>query len=191
MAKKQHMRVINSPMHQPPRNYERRPSLTDPFIVDCVLAEDVLCGRDSNSMKHPGNKRFRDIIQSYCERYQESRKRSEKTDTTQEVISVVRENGGRFLRFESKLGCWVEVEQAHIHDKVSHALRSAKAQPKRSSTSGGNYEGTSEMETSEDEEENAFRTVSEVQEQIYQDLLNSFCHKGAGNRGSDSTNPSE
>jgi len=187
------MCLISSPMHKSmPNHYKRRPSLTDPFIVDCVLQQDVLCGRDGNSTKHPGNKRFRAIIQSYCERYQRSHKRSEKTALTLEVVSVVQEEGGRFLRFDDKLGCWVQVAHAHVHDKVSHALRSAKIPPKRSLSSGDSSGKASETKTCEEIEEEAFQVVSEAQNRIYKYLLDNFCHKGAaGDGGPSCCNPNE
>jgi len=151
-------------MHTP---YKRRPSLTDPYIVESVFENDVLCGRDSHSTAHLGNKRFRSIIQSNCERYQRAEKRAEKTQITNEIIAIICNEGGRFLKFDDKLGCWVQVESAYIKDKISHALRSAKVQQKR--------EGDAFTQSSDDEVEEAFQKLSCIQQQTYSTLLNK-CH---------------
>jgi hypothetical protein len=107
-----------------------------------VQAQDVLFGRDKSAHHHPGNKRFRSIVQAYRETYQNATRRGEKNRITNDIIGLVRDHGGRFLRkYDETLAtdtprrvgdcCWVEVkDSAVIYEKVSHALRSAK-EPKR------------------------------------------------------------
>lgn len=165
--------MLVTTMHQP--HLKRKPSLSDPFIVYTVLASDVLCGRDSNSTQHVGNRRFRSLVQSYCERYQLAQKRSEKTQITREVINIIHGDGGRFLRFDEKLGCWVQVEKmAYIHDKVSHALRSSKVPIPKSVSK--DQEGVSKIIKGEEEQEDdAFQELITIQGHIYQDLLKKHC----------------
>jgi len=158
-------------MHQPTQHHCNRPSISDPLVVAYILDNDVLCGRDKHATTHPGNRRFRSIIQSNCERYQMAQKRSEKSQISVEVISAVHEAGGRFLRFDEDLACWVEVQKEDVKDKISHALRSARV-PKRTP-------GRSTM-TPEDEVEEAFKQVFKVQQESYHKLLDDTCAKGAG-----------
>ena len=98
-----------------------------------VGRDDIMCGRDRFIHSHPGNHRFRRLISDYRERYQSAKHRDEKTRMTTEVVDTVKGYGGRFLKQEG--GFWREVDQSYAHEKVSHALRSAKdpnrANPKR------------------------------------------------------------
>ena len=91
---------------------------------DDVQEKDVLCGRDRYIHAHKGNQRFRHLINLYRERYQGAKHRDAKTSITLEIVGAVRDYGGRFLKQDN--GRWREVDQAYAHEKVSHALRSAK-----------------------------------------------------------------
>ncbi len=99
-----------------------------PVVADLtdVGTTDVVCGRDKVAHTHSGNKYFRHIIQSYRDRYQRAKRREEKSRITAEIISIVESRGGRFLKLGEGNGNWVEVDAASVHEKVSHALRSAK-----------------------------------------------------------------
>jgi hypothetical protein len=87
---------------------------------------DVLCGRDKLSHAHCGNKRFRHIIEMNREAYQTAPTRERKTNITGQIVSMVRECGGRFLKVDDATGEWVDVGDTYAREKVSHALRSAK-----------------------------------------------------------------
>jgi hypothetical protein len=95
--------------------------------LEGVQRTDVLCGRDKLSYAHVGNKRFRHIIAMNREAYQiAAPSRAEKTSITSETITMVRASGGRFLKFDETTGEFRELGEYYIHEKVSHALRSAK-----------------------------------------------------------------
>lgn len=94
---------------------------------DGVREHDVICGRDSRTHSHPGNKQFRHLVQMYRERYQSTKRRCEKSCMTKEIIRAVVENGGRFLRIDEESGSVMALNASETHEKVSHALRSAKA----------------------------------------------------------------
>jgi hypothetical protein len=85
---------------------------------------DVLCGRDFESHSHEGNRRFRAIIVMNCERYQNAKKRDDKYSITDEIVNEI---GGCFLRKDPKTNMWRDIGRHSAHEKVSHALRSAKA----------------------------------------------------------------
>jgi len=142
----------------------------DPNIVYCVAEEDVICGRDKYAHRHPGNKKFRIVIQQYCERYRDAKRRADKTEITNEVISHVTNGGGRFVKFEKKCDSWVLVAFPAIQDKVSHALRSCKvtAQPLAS-------DGNSSLPTEQEEEDQVFQRLSITQQEIYHNLLEIHC----------------
>lgn len=154
-------------------------------IVDWSVDDrDVLCGRHQRSVMHPGNKRFRAIVQKYCEQYQSTPRRLEKASITNEVISIVHnQQGGRFLKEVEEFAppsFWVPLTHAEIHEKVSHALRSTKVKSRMSfmsstSSAGSNHESVADAASSADlddqEEERAFTILSQTQKQIFDALL--------------------
>jgi hypothetical protein len=98
------------------------------ILLEGVQSTDVLCGRDKLSYAHVGNKRFRHIIAMNREAYQTSAPsaRAEKTCITSETIAMIRASGGRFLKLDETTGEYQELGEYYIHEKVSHALRSAR-----------------------------------------------------------------
>ena len=86
---------------------------------------DVLCGRDRRAHHHPGNRRFRHLVQQHCNNYQSLSTRDSKSSVTREVIDAVHAYGGRFVKIEDD-GALVILDEASTHDKVSHALRSSR-----------------------------------------------------------------
>jgi hypothetical protein len=91
----------------------------------CLQVADIICGRDKLSVHHPGNRRFRILIQMYGARYQSSKTRKEKTEITRTIIEMVHNYGGRFVKLTAD-ETFVQLQMAEIHDKVSHALRSTR-----------------------------------------------------------------
>lgn len=95
-------------------------------ILPGVNSNDVLCGRDKVSHAHGGNKRFRKVIESHRDEYQNASTRDTKTQITCRVIAAIQGLRGRFLKLDDATGMWVEVGDQYAREKVSHALRSAK-----------------------------------------------------------------
>ena len=147
-------------------------SLTRSTSVD-VQENDILCGRDKISFQHPGNKWFRSLVQSYRERYQTARMRDQKTRISNEIVAIIEKRGGRFLKFDTELGMYQALDSAGAHDKVSHALRSAKMPKKAKLQSVGSSNSIAEQDllpvsTGDDE---TYRRLSMAQKLIYQNLL--------------------
>jgi hypothetical protein len=94
--------------------------------LEGIQTTDVLCGRDKLSHAHIGNKRFRQIIAINREAYQTAPSRENKTSITCDIVTMVREYGGRFLKLDETTGEFQELGEHYIREKVSHALRSAK-----------------------------------------------------------------
>lgn len=144
-------------------------------------AYDVVCGRDKLSHSHPGNKRFRRIIQSYREKYQTASRREDKTRITGEIVALVEHSGGRFLKSDEngKVGEWSEVDPASIHEKVSHALRSArdpsqtKAKRKRSGDA---------LQYPTPDENSTFKRLLSAQKSVFLTLLDKHCDEDAVKR---------
>jgi hypothetical protein len=157
-----------------------------PGLSSTVQPKDVLCGRDRRAHNHPGNKRFRSIVQSYREKYQSAPRREDKNRITNEIIQRVLREGGRFLRLEEETGQWVLVDSSGAHDKVSHALRSAK-EPRRTR---GVISEDGELSFATPHEQSKFRKLSSTQQSIFEELMKSEQlndEAGVGGGGGSST----
>jgi hypothetical protein len=99
--------------------------------ISTIGEYDVALGRNGFSQQHIGNRRFRKLIHSFGEEYQKTRCRQDKVRITRQVINIISQRGGRFLKYgeqgrdetEWKEG-WYEVGKDDTYEKVSHALRS-------------------------------------------------------------------
>lgn len=94
-------------------------------FVDEPLPSDILCGRGQNS-NHPGNAKFRELVNHYKQPYTEARCRNDKSVITQKIVAELRENDSpcRFLLKDPATNRWYAVSDLYARDKVSHALRS-------------------------------------------------------------------
>jgi hypothetical protein len=82
---------------------------------------DVLQGRGLEAQVHPGNLRFRNIIAERQKVYNKSLIH-EKTAISKEIVLVIKESGGRFLRQDEGHG-WKLVDDNVARAKVSAAFR--------------------------------------------------------------------
>lgn len=108
---------MSSPEEPKKLNHSKK-SILGPF--------DVLLGRDKTSHGNPGNKNFRQVVQKYRDAYQGAPMRKQKSKITHTVIESITSLGGRFLRYERTTGTYEPISQDECHEKVSHALRSAR-----------------------------------------------------------------
>jgi hypothetical protein len=84
---------------------------------------DILCGKDKNYLKHPGNQMFRFWIVRHAKAYQSATSRVEKMAITRKIVTALKERyQSRFLK-PAKYGGWSEIDDLAARDKVSHALR--------------------------------------------------------------------
>jgi hypothetical protein len=100
-----------------------------PFKVvpDTAKPDDVICGKNRRpAFLHVGNQRFRSIVQSFREEYQNARRREEKTRIATTIALIVEKRGGRFMKLDNDLGVWYYLDAEKVHEKISHALRSAQ-----------------------------------------------------------------
>jgi len=85
---------------------------------------DVMYGRGGGTNHHPGNKRYRKMVESRKVKYVNS-KRLDKPLVALEIIREWRAQWppGRFLKHNDKTGCWDDVGDKKAREKTSQALR--------------------------------------------------------------------
>ena len=73
---------------------------------------DVICARGKSAFQHPGNKRFRELIENRAEDYASASNKFEKSVIVSQIVDEVRQAspGGGFIR--SDKGIWYEVGDA-------------------------------------------------------------------------------
>lgn len=91
---------------------------------------DVLCGRGGGTNVHPGNKLFRDLINSHRREYLRAKK-NDKPDISRSIVRTIRETGGRFLKRDEKAGLWFEIGDDGAREKTSQALRQRAPEMRR------------------------------------------------------------
>lgn len=89
-------------------------------IVEQPTKDDVMFGRDAQSLNNKGNKRFRAIVSKYQEPYGSAKCRSEKIAIVDTIVNEVRQNGARFLRKNKRTKQWYEVDRKAAIEKVRH-----------------------------------------------------------------------
>jgi hypothetical protein len=95
-----------------------------PHVIYDLLPNDVLLGRGKPIQKHPGNVRFRQMLDSIIEKYGKGEKGA-KVRAVAYIIDLVKVEGGRFLK-ELEDGGWVEIDEATARAKVSHTFRTRR-----------------------------------------------------------------
>lgn len=85
---------------------------------------DVLYGRGGGTNHHPGNKRYRKMVEDRKLDYVNS-KRLDKPLVALEIIREWRgqDPPGRFLKLDEKTGLWQDVGDKRAREKTSQALR--------------------------------------------------------------------
>lgn len=83
---------------------------------------DVLCGRGGGTNVHPGNRRFRDLINANRRAYLKARK-NDKPAISRSIVRTIREMNGGFLKKDEKAGLFFEIGDDGAREKTSQALR--------------------------------------------------------------------
>lgn len=86
--------------------------------------EDVLFGRGKPTRNHPGNLRFRNIMEQHADEYNNAAK-FVKSLVAKKLVHLVASGGSRFLR-PTETGHWVVVEEKVAQDKISQYFRSRR-----------------------------------------------------------------
>ena len=98
-------------------------------IIECPGSNDVVFRSGTSMSYHPGNVRFRCLVESKLEN-RENKTQLTQAEMAEELIKQVRGLGGRFLKWDNK-GYWMELQdRLQVHTKVSLAIRDFKYKTK-------------------------------------------------------------
>eukprot|EP00934_Nitzschia_sp_Nitz4_P009202 Nitzschia sp. Nitz4//scaffold83_size84149//16863//18461//NITZ4_005167-RA/size84149-processed-gene-0.51-mRNA-1//-1//CDS//3329558926//9192//frame0 len=90
---------------------------------------DILMGRTKRSLHHTGNSRMIQLCEMHFELYNSANK-LHKTRISDQIVSLIHESGGRFLKWndEKGTGKWVlETDMLVARNKVAHCFRHVRA----------------------------------------------------------------
>jgi len=114
------------------QNYQPREMENATWLgFDYQLNEkDVICGNrgapGDREDQHPGNNRFKVVVELMLDRYLQAERKSKKTAVVREIVDVVRQSGGRFVR-KGENGGWYDTGNAKAREKASTAVRTMAA----------------------------------------------------------------
>ena len=88
-------------------------------------ASDVLCGRGGTINTHPGNAKYRQLVEQRKRVYLTARFKREKRLISESIIKEIRNQSppGRFLNRDAKDGDWYDIGDIKAREKTSQALR--------------------------------------------------------------------
>jgi len=109
---------------------------------------DVLFGRGKIAKTHTGNLRVFFICEMNYSRYEsELTGKYGKTEMAEQIVNIIHESGGRFLKPEN--GGWVEVNDDAAREKISHYFRHLRSKVKH--TPYSNMDAVSTVSESSEE----------------------------------------
>eukprot|EP00980_Cylindrotheca_fusiformis_P030455 scaffold24835_cov113-Cylindrotheca_fusiformis.AAC.2 len=91
---------------------------------------DVLSGRGGGTNVHPGNRNFRDLINTHRRAYLKAKK-NDKPEISKAVVRAIRDAGGRFLKKDEKTQLWFEIGDSQAREKTSQAFRQRAPEMRR------------------------------------------------------------
>lgn len=133
---------------------ERRPLAAD-FVPGPY---DVICARGAAAKKHPGNIRFRQIIQQFKPIYSKAETKVDKSLLVSEIVDSVRgmsPNGGFVKKFGNQ---WMEVGDSVAREKIGQCLRDQLHSKYKSSTQAKKVR-RKEMQATEEESDHEEQEV--------------------------------
>ena len=86
---------------------------------------DVLCGRGGAALRHPGNQTYRRLVHLNKGLYITCLK-AEKLKISRSIVTAIREQDGRFLERNTKMGTWYDIGDKKAIEKTSQALRDGR-----------------------------------------------------------------
>jgi len=103
-------------------------ALEEDQVQEAVVKQwDILSGRGGKSNHHPGNKRFRQVVDEMKNKYRTTNVKTDKTALSKAIVDYVESYGGRFLtKKNAKDGHYRVMTKAESRKKTSQALRETK-----------------------------------------------------------------
>ena len=99
-------------------------------VVIIPTDNDVLMGKGWRLQSHPGNVRFRFLLEAYQEEYDNCRRRKRR-DVSAKLAHSLRASGIRFLEQNPDNGKWSESSMEEVGKKVGQGLRELRKKSKR------------------------------------------------------------
>ena len=114
---------------------------------------DVLFGRGKIAKTHTGNLRALHLCEMNYPRYESAiTGKYGKTEVAEQIVRIIHESGGRFLKPEN--GGWVEVDNDAAREKISHFFRHMRFKVKNSVEGSKDDTPQEEAESCPDTDEN-------------------------------------
>eukprot|EP00526_Cylindrotheca_closterium_P009653 CAMPEP_0113635670 /NCGR_PEP_ID=MMETSP0017_2-20120614/18596_1 /TAXON_ID=2856 /ORGANISM="Cylindrotheca closterium" /LENGTH=424 /DNA_ID=CAMNT_0000546465 /DNA_START=68 /DNA_END=1339 /DNA_ORIENTATION=- /assembly_acc=CAM_ASM_000147 len=101
--------------------YQQEMRLGLPRIVVPTL-NDVLFGRGKPYRQHVANIKLHAMMEAELKHEQASSLKGKRLLTIEKLMDGIRNGGGRFLQ-QDDVGCWVEVDEKAVQEKVGRAFR--------------------------------------------------------------------
>eukprot|EP00536_Pseudo-nitzschia_multiseries_P002429 jgi/Psemu1/251623/estExt_Genewise1Plus.C_320072 len=99
-------------------------------VCECPGLNDVLFRRAGSCLSHPGNSRFKNLLESKKEEHTSSNQ-TEKRDIAWSIVEEIENKGGRFFAWDTKQTCWlVMTNRTEIRQKVAMSIRDFNRQAK-------------------------------------------------------------
>lgn len=103
--------------------FPSRNNSSSSIVIDGPTDNDVLCGRDRNFCKHPGNLLYRVHVERQASAYALATTKQGKMKITKSIVHAMQSQyGSRFLR-RTEANQWEVLTNVQARDKTSHALR--------------------------------------------------------------------
>ncbi len=112
--------IDNIPEGAPEKNPAKVPPGT--VGISSHAEDDVLSGRGGGTNSHPGNRYFRELINTHRYEYLRAKK-NDKPHISRSIVNVIRAKKGRFLKKDEDDGLWYEIGDDLAREKTSQALR--------------------------------------------------------------------
>lgn len=91
--------------------------------ADALLTWDVLSGSDKRFDKHPGNMRYKQILNKMRPGYTSTESKTAKKKMVGDIDEFIQSYGGRFLRIDESNGRFRLLRKAESRNKISRSLR--------------------------------------------------------------------
>lgn len=116
--------TCNSPFLLCSNNNNGLPDSSTNIEEDGPSMLDVICGRGRQALNHPGNKRFRAIVQDHYDSYANAPTKMHKSMVVSHIMKCVRMHGaGDFVRLDRKTGIYNKLTNRLAREKVGQGLR--------------------------------------------------------------------
>lgn len=90
-------------------------------LVGLPTDADIICGRGRGIWSHPGNLKFKYLIESNLHAYSQTVRRKEKSVIINHVLDTTILMGARFVKKEQNV--WYAVDEKEAREKTAHAMR--------------------------------------------------------------------